>query len=378
MTEYGFRAAEKSYLFNLESIVLKENGADSEQSKSLNKRIFQGWNNVPKDIQAITNFKAPTVPNMVYSHETKDINLGSIVMFRQQNAEPLYVWLHFNPDIYNNTIAMAYNSIISLAILLLCLMPLAAWYMHSQFVRPTVKLADAIRQFDWQGSKPLQLPKQKYYELGIISDALELSVIQMKKAQQSELDFLRFASHELRTPIAISLNAFELEQAKGITLSPVLQRAKKANDQMKDISETLLWLANEDVFLSEPEPISFREVIDEIIKEYKQFYTFSQGINITVNTDDAKLTTQRTPLLGILTNLIRNSFQHGEKYIVITQLKNKVTISNFKKETNHRSFGLGLTLAKMLAEKLSWKLNFDENDNEFNVTLIIKPNNKHT
>lgn len=208
------------------------------------------------------------------------------------------------------------------------------------------------------------LPDFRYSELnglaGIILDAF----LKVKKTLQREQEFLSYASHELRTPIAvIRSNCALLEKVNPEPSHQevaIRQRLQRASSTMKDMTETLLWLSRDQEESLPVEKLDLPALIKQLNGELAYLL---QGKDVSVRLDSEPFVFEAPKVACriLLVNLIRNAFQHsfsGE--VTIQQRAGRVEIVNAldSEPTNANAelgFGLGLKLTSTLAEKFSWR-----------------------
>ncbi|WP_162924187.1 sensor histidine kinase [Shewanella algidipiscicola] len=334
-----------------------------------NLSVFNSWESVPSKIKAINNGNPPEQPNDVKHQHTDGKFIDALMLHQDEAGKSSYVWLHYNATHELEFAPKNMAAICLLVIMTFTVNAILAWYLQSRVISPVHQISRAIKQHDWQKMEQLRFPKQCYAELQSIVDALDSSIKQLKEAQQRELSFLRFASHELRTPIAICQSSFDiLTLQQGQLTGPTLH-ASQATTQMKSITETLLWLMSSDCSPMDKSLVTLADLLQSIV--YDQQFAQGSEVEVELSCDDTQLLVLKEPLSIVLNNLVRNSLEHGAKGISITQRGNRIDIVNPLSRHNSSGFGLGLMLVERLTAQLNWHYSTSYDDNFFRASLII-------
>lgn len=213
-------------------------------------------------------------------------------------------------------------------------------------------------------SSNMPLPDFQYSELNTLAGVVQSSFNSVQETLVREQQFLAHASHELRTPISvIRANTelmFKLSQSQPYSdkQSIVLERINRAGKTMATLTETLLWLSREDTHLLDIKPVQLDSVLTDLVEELGYLIN-DKDIELEVDTSPYQIQLAATPCVIVLTNLIRNAFQHTiEGKIVIQQVEGEVTVENSctgcKQKSSDLGFGLGLKLIKKLTEHYAW------------------------
>ena len=340
--------------------------------KTDNLTVYSHWLDIPPHIRELSHNEVLTDASKIrYEHAEGPI-VNALSVYYPQTGQPLYVWLQFSVTHDLQFAPKNMTAILLLVLITFCASASLAFYMQSKVITPVHQISHAIKQHDWEAGGKLSLPQQEYAELKAIVDALDNSILQLQEAQQRELNFLRFASHELRTPVAICQSSFEiLALQQGELTGPTLY-ASQATNQMKSLIETLLWLTNKECSSLEKENVALSPLLASIIEEQQRVHGHEQKIQLF--SDDTCLPVQLHPLKIILSNLLRNSIEHGGMDISITQDGYYVEITNSYNSNGHHGFGLGLLLVKRLANQLGWIFTSSSKNNLFTARLEISNN----
>ncbi|MCS6191790.1 sensor histidine kinase [Shewanella baltica] len=337
--------------------------------KTDNLTVYLDWIDIPSQIRELSNNEVLTDASTIHYEHAEGPIVNALSVYYSQTGQPLYVWLQFSVTHDLQFAPKNMTAILLLVLITFCASASLAFYMQSKVITPVHQISHAIKQHDWEGGGKLSLPQQEYAELKAIVDALDNSILQLQEAQQRELNFLRFASHELRTPVAICQSSFEILALQQGELTGATLYASQATGQMKSLIETLLWLTNKECSTLEKESVALSALLLSIIEEQQQVHGHEQKIQLLA--DDTCLLVQLQPLKIIISNLLRNSIEHGGVDINITQEGHCVEIVNSYNSNCHNGFGLGLLLVKRLADQLDWFFTISSKNGMFIAKLII-------
>ncbi|MFV0595593.1 sensor histidine kinase [Shewanella sp.] len=331
--------------------------------------VYLHWLDIPAQIRELSNNEVLTDVNKILYEHAEGPYVDALSVYYTQTGQPLYIWLNYSVTHDLQFAPKNMTAILLLVLITFCASASLAFYMQSKVIKPVHQISRAIKQHDWEGGSKLSLPQQEYAELKAIVDALDNSILQLQGAQQRELNFLRFASHELRTPVAICQSSFEILELQQGELTGATLYASQATRQMKSLIETLLWLTNKECSVMEKETVAISPLLVDIVKEQK--WVHGQERNIQLVTDSTRLLVQLHPLRIIISNLLRNSMEHGGVDIFITQRSHSIEIVNSYSDQGHSGFGLGLLLVRRLAQQLGWIFEISSENNLFIARLEI-------
>lgn len=276
--------------------------------KTDNLTVYPHWRDIPLQIRELSNNEVLTDASTIHYEHAEGPIVNALSVYYTQTGQPLYVWLQFSVTHDLHFAPKNMTAILLLVLITFCASASLAFYMQSKVITPVHQISHAIKQHDWEGGGKLSLPEQEYAELKAIVDALDNSILQLQEAQQRELNFLRFASHELRTPVAICQSSFEILALQQGELTGATLYASQATNQMKSLIETLLWLTNKECSNLEKENVALSPLLASIIEEQQRVHGYEQKIQLLC--DDTCLPVQLHPLKIILSNLLRNSIEH--------------------------------------------------------------------
>ena len=192
----------------------------------------------------------------------------------------------------------------------------------ARFVNPR---SDEIGQMETQIN-------ELYEHLLSVIDELEEKNQKMIQLEKTKVNFLRSASHELKTPLAslrILLENMSLNVGKYKDRDTYLAESIGKVDQMSDLVQEILELSKLQEETLTKEPIALEKVLPEWNKE---FQLLSQEKGLKIQTALEPLTIEANPIAfrNVWNNLLMNAIKHSTREGVIQiQLADQVlTIEN--------------------------------------------------
>jgi len=295
-----------------------------------------------------------------------------------------------------DTMDMVYNMMaLYLSILLLLLIGLYGITKNYAFRlwKPFYEVLEELERFEIDKSIPVNFKDSAIEEFHRLKGVAEKLISRNVAIFESQKEFIENAAHELQTPLAVMQakldNLFQLQpltDKEAVALESLSNALSKLNLIHKNL--LLLSRLDQDNF-TEKQDTSIRELLGEHIEFLKEQAT-TDKIEIEVDLKDAVQVNCNEVLAEILcSNLLTNALKHnlpGGK-IRVSLSGNVLTIENTgipealpanilfrrfsKKNPSSQGLGLGLAIAKKIADINHWDLQyqFQNNRHIFSVTF---------
>lgn len=254
------------------------------------------------------------------------------------------------------------------AVIAILLFALFLSMIMQKITKPVESLKDWAKSLN-QETLQIAPPDFSYNELNVLAALIQDSLLSAHQGLEREQRFLSYASHELRTPIAVIRSNVELlqrlneKQPSTEKQQQTLQRIQRAGLTMNNLTDTLLWLSrNEEVTIA-PEPVNLSEQINQACTDLN-YLLDGKNVEVEIECQESSVSVVSVACHIVLNNLIRNAYQHTQAGLVqITQQGSRVTITNTnvqsdsiknmpKLKTNPIAFGYGYGLGLQLSEKI--------------------------
>lgn len=259
------------------------------------------------------------------------------------------------------------NIFIVVTIVVLLTFGALAFLLVRKVSQPVKNLAD------WAGtltadSRPDGQINFQYDELNLVAKKLTEAFIRISQSVEKEHQFLQQVSHELRTPLATAsgnvdiLNLVARDRELTAPEQNALSRLNFAINDMKQMTETLLWLNRDEQSLPEQTRFNLQSVVNSIV-ESNHYLLQGKQVKVIVEGTNEAINGHKVLFKILLSNLIRNAFQYTfDGHVTISLDSNSVTIVNENNQDEQCSdadddiygFGLGLHLVSLIATKMNW------------------------
>lgn len=259
---------------------------------------------------------------------------------------------------------------------------LMAFIISSRLFKPLRETIGKIKFFDIQDKKPISAKNTSIKEFNDLNRFVEQMTKKAVKDYENLKEFAENASHEIKTPLAISGGKLELlsETELNENQHQYVEDAQRSISKLSKLGSSLSLLTKIDNReFTEKGEVNFTELIEENISAFQELIALR---NLTVETQlESNVVLYMPNILAdiLCTNLFQNAIKHNiEKgFINISLTSEKLTIANsglsideppeeyfnrFKKsDPSSESVGLGLAIVKRIADQ-----------NDFEVTYTYK------
>ncbi|MEC4727147.1 HAMP domain-containing histidine kinase [Shewanella sp. D64] len=265
---------------------------------------------------------------------------------------------------------------IGLAILLMFLASIAM--LLSILIKPIEQLKQWATALSSETSTQSRI-KFRFQELDNLAQIIESNINTAKESIKNEKEFLDFTNHEMRTPLTVIRNNIELlkfwDRLSSEKRKDVINRLERGAWNLTNLTETMLWLNCSKLENLNREVINLSLLLKEVIED-NRYLLHGKSVSLELNLDDFECLTYPVALKIVLSNLVRNAFQHTQEgKVIVSQNRNSVTIenSNINQENciNSTGFGLGLKLINKIIDFTQWELVDIENETSRKSILSI-------
>lgn len=260
--------------------------------------------------------------------------------------------------------------------------------------KPFYKLIEQLKTFRLEKDEPIHYQTTKIEEFALLNTSIEKLLLKTQKSFSDQKQFIENASHELQTPLAIAINKLELlfeDDMLTENQAEQLQQALENLERLTRLNRSLLLISKiENDQFQKSEEVNLKRVLEEVVINFSEMAAHKK-IDLVFLSNENVIKNINYDLAYILfSNLIKNAIFHGkqESTISISLKKNEFSVQNFsgtkflendpiferfqKLGENVASTGLGLSIAKSIAEKYGFRLNYAFQNGQHNFTISFK------
>jgi signal transduction histidine kinase len=227
--------------------------------------------------------------------------------------------------------------------------------------RLALPLVTLTREVNDHGEGPVEFSgAQRGDEVGALSRSFTALVARLSDFLQREREFTRFASHELRTAVAVfksSLAALRATDEAPVRERALARMAQSAND-MADLVDALLALGRspDEPSHRDDQELIVAAIIEDLLDRLAPLAT-QKGLRIERQLDaDARV--WAAPGLGpvLIDNLLRNAVAYADTWIRVRADAQGIEIENDVREQprSSASTGYGLQIVSRICERQGW------------------------
>jgi signal transduction histidine kinase len=258
--------------------------------------------------------------------------------------------------------------------------------------KPFYQILQFLKEFRLDKGAINKPADTKIAEFAILNNTVQKLLKENVDVYSSQKQFIENASHELQTPLAISINKLELFANEKDLSDEKIHKIGNVIETLQHLSElnkSLLLISKIEnkQFISE-EPVSFDEIFKRILKDFSDYSEFRK-IEVNYRKQAPCIFKMNKDLAEILTlNLVKNAIIHNrqggnlsinltDSFFTIENTSNETELpaerifKRFSKNTDKKgSTGLGLAIAKTITEVSGLSLSYSYNGNHvFKVSL---------
>jgi len=238
--------------------------------------------------------------------------------------------------------------------------------------QPFYRIMEQLKNFRLGEGSVFKPSKTRIKEFGVLDETIGKMLKRNDEIYLSQKQFIENASHELQTPLAISMNKLELLAESEDLSEEHIQNIGNINqtlERLSSLNKSLLLLSKiENKQFAGEEQVSFNEIFTGLIDEFADYAHFSK-VDIKFMEEGNWSPRMNSNLAGILAmNLLKNAIIHNHPggEIIITVSSSSFSIENtsddpallkdklykrFNKAPGKKgSTGLGLAIVKAIAD----------------------------
>lgn len=283
----------------------------------------------------------------------------------------------------NDDLVMAIGLVqITVSILLVAGLLLLNRSLSKKLWNPFYKTLEQLKAYELDKSESIPIEPSNIVEFNDLNKTVSHLTERNRKVFLHQKEFIENASHELQTPIAIFQSKIDtLMQSPNLTQeeAETLVELESSAQRMSRLNKNLLLLSKIDneQFLA-TESVDLSALIKSQIASIQPMASLD-GINIHSQLSQLEITTNRTLIEVLVTNILHNAIRYSDKQTSVSVLlQNQVlSVSNkgpqlkmdaaklterFSKESSDpNSTGLGLAIVKKICDTFGYKFNYNYN-----------------
>ncbi len=286
---------------------------------------------------------------------------------------------------------------LTIALVVLYLLIVFTLFLVNNFVleralKPLKSLIKDLQNYKFGGGSRVQPVNSTVSEFIILDQKIQEMIDRNENLFLRQKQFIENASHELQTPLAITINKLDLLLENGDlneAQSTEIEETKRSLLRMVNLNKSLLMLSRiENRQFGEKETVSIRTVLDEVLAELDEIIRFKNLTLRLENKEDFTLHANRALMIILVSNLLRNAIRYNtiQGIIEVSIRQNAFSISNtsllpplnpliiferfYKFSADNSSSGLGLSIVESIVKTYpELRVNYSYSDDRHFFTI---------
>lgn len=287
--------------------------------------------------------------------------------------------------------------LIALYFMILLTIYVVNFFVLNKALKPLKSIISDLQSYRFGGKTAIKPVSSAVKEFTILNDKMQEMIHRNEELFKQQKTFIENASHELQTPLAITINKMELMLEDGELNEKQLTdltETRKSLLRMVNLNKSLLMLSKiENRQFEQLERVSFNEVFADLQEDFKEILEYKNLYLSTKIKGDFCIDANKSLITILLSNLVRNAIRYnkenGEIKVEITAdtfvianssnlppLDNTLIFNRFYKfSPDENSTGLGLSIAESIIKTypdLGIAYNFKEKMHTFSIFINQK------
>ena len=286
------------------------------------------------------------------------------------------------------------QSLAVIFILMVAVFYLTTRYFSKKLWQPFYSTLRKLNDFEVDTMQGIDLDVSRIEEFTALNKSILELTERTRNSFINQKQFIENASHEMQTPLAITLSKLELLIEDPHLTEPqseIIQALINSTQRLAKLNKTLLLLSKiENQQFMEKEEVRLKPLFEEILTYFEEQKENLQ-LSVTMGMQQDAAVVANPVLVDLLfTNLIKNAFSHNRLHGSVHLIVNdkKCTISNtstgdaipegklfqrfYKQSVYKDSWGLGLALVKKICTLNQWTISYKEHDGIHSFTVQYK------
>ncbi len=263
-------------------------------------------------------------------------------------------------------------SIIWLYVILLAIILITNNILLKRIWKPFYSMLEHLKRFNLESPQPIPAPDTRVTEFRMLHESVTTLIDHATETFNNQKQFIENASHELQTPLAISINKLELLMETESRSEADVQEVTsviRTLERLTKLNKTLLLLSKiENRQFQDRTLVNISDIIIRAVADLSDLADF-KSVTVTIHRE-GNLVLDVNPELAVMliSNLLKNAIVHNEAEGIVNVVITSTAIAFensgtphpldasqlfdrfYKVNASNTSTGLGLSIVKSIAD----------------------------